>query len=108
MLDLGFENVECFQKGEDAWRFLCSQKVDLLLSDWNLEGLSGNNLVQRIKISLPWDFPIIVFADRISVVESHTIHQCAVTHVLPHKAGAQLCAMAISWPWFKAKNPQRL
>ncbi|WP_159455684.1 response regulator [Pseudobacteriovorax antillogorgiicola] len=103
--EFGFERVDCFESGEDAWRVLAKEKVDLLLMDWKLEGLHGSCLLQRVKISSAWDFPVIVYADRFREQESQIINQYSVAQVLPTKASRHLSSMGISWCLVQSKEP---
>ncbi len=46
---LGMKNILQASNGADAWHLLQSQTVDIVLSDWKMFGMSGQELLQKIR-----------------------------------------------------------
>lgn len=46
---LGFTSVHAATSGDDAWRQLETLPVGLILSDWSMPGMSGLELLQRVR-----------------------------------------------------------
>lgn len=49
LLDAGYTDVEAASSGEEAWESLQKHRVDLLIAEWTLPGLSGIELVKRVR-----------------------------------------------------------
>jgi len=47
--DIGFENIEEADDGKTALPILKTGKIDFLVTDWNMPGLSGIDLVKTIR-----------------------------------------------------------
>ena len=47
--DLGFENVTEADDGTTALPLLKSEKFDLLITDWNMPGMSGMELLRHVR-----------------------------------------------------------
>ncbi|MFH1061010.1 MAG: response regulator, partial [Pseudomonadota bacterium] len=47
--DLGFGRIERAADGERAWRILTTRPCDLVLADWNMPGLDGLALLERVR-----------------------------------------------------------
>lgn len=45
----GFTNVETAENGEDAFKILCKQDPDLVITDWMMEPMNGLELAERIR-----------------------------------------------------------
>ena len=45
---LKLETYHC-KNGEEAWRILVSQPVDMVITDWNMPKVSGSDLVKKIR-----------------------------------------------------------
>lgn len=46
---LGFTNVQQAQDGGEALRLLKSNKVDFIISDWNMEPMTGIELLREVR-----------------------------------------------------------
>lgn len=51
---LGFNNIEEATDGEMAIEKLKEKKYDLIVSDWNMEPMSGFQLLQHVRASEEW------------------------------------------------------
>lgn len=45
----GFDHLLCGINGEKAWEAIQTGKFDLVITDWNLPGISGLKLLQKIR-----------------------------------------------------------
>jgi two-component system, chemotaxis family, chemotaxis protein CheY len=58
---LGFENLLEADDGMSALDVLHSQKVDFIISDWNMPRLSGMELLKAVRTSEEWkDLPFLM------------------------------------------------
>ena len=58
---LGFENILEADDGMSALDVLRSQKVDFIISDWNMPRLSGMELLKAVRTSDEWkDLPFLM------------------------------------------------
>ena len=46
---LGFENVDEATDGEAAWAKMQEKKYDMIVSDWNMEPMSGFELLKKVR-----------------------------------------------------------
>ena len=46
---LEFQDIHTAANGEDAWRMFQSQKPDIVLTDWEMETMTGIELVRKIR-----------------------------------------------------------
>lgn len=51
MLQLGFKNIDEAADGESALKKMEEKTYQLIISDWNMEPMSGFELLQRIRAS---------------------------------------------------------
>ena len=52
-------NATCFTNGEDCFRELESKRCDLLITDLNMPGINGIELMKKVKCLIPY-LPIII------------------------------------------------
>ena len=58
---IGMTNILTANNGVEAWHILQTQKVDVLISDWNMPLLSGLELLKKLRASTRFaDLPIIM------------------------------------------------
>jgi two-component system, chemotaxis family, chemotaxis protein CheY len=58
---LGFDNVEEAPDGEDAFKKLHEKKFQLVISDWNMEPITGLQLLQQVRADTQLkDLPFIM------------------------------------------------
>ena len=58
---IGMRNILTASNGAEAWRILNSQKVDILISDWNMPVMTGMELLQKLRASPRFaDLPIMM------------------------------------------------
>ncbi|TNE27754.1 MAG: response regulator [Alphaproteobacteria bacterium] len=46
---LEFQDIHTAADGEDAWRIFQSQKPDIVLTDWEMENMTGIELIRKIR-----------------------------------------------------------
>ena len=52
--DLGFENIITARNGEQACHVLGKEKIDFIISDWNMPVMTGIELLKKVKGSPEW------------------------------------------------------
>jgi len=52
--DLGYDNVITARNGEQACQILAKEKIDFIVSDWNMPVMSGIELLKKVKGSKEW------------------------------------------------------
>jgi len=45
----GFKNITEVRDGASAFKTLQAQKIDLIIADWHMDGLSGIELLQKVR-----------------------------------------------------------
>lgn len=46
---LEFQDIHTASNGEDAWRIFQLQKPDIVLTDWEMDGMTGIELIRKIR-----------------------------------------------------------
>ena len=49
LTQLGFNNVEEADNGPDAWELIQKHDFGLVISDWNMEPMTGYELLQKVR-----------------------------------------------------------
>lgn len=52
--DLGYNNVITARNGEQACQILGKDKIDFIISDWNMPVMTGIELLKKVKGSPEW------------------------------------------------------
>lgn len=52
--DLGYENVITARNGEQACQILGHEKIDFIISDWNMPVMTGIELLKKVKGTPEW------------------------------------------------------
>lgn len=47
--DLGYDNVITARNGEQAYQILSKEKIDFIISDWNMPVMTGIELLKKVK-----------------------------------------------------------
>lgn len=72
--DAGFINITAAEDGKDAWDIIGSSQIDVVVSDHKMPGMSGIELLQRIRSSADHsDLPFIMVTaegDRENVMQA--------------------------------------
>lgn len=58
--DIGFENIDTAENGEEALKKIKENKYDLIISDWNMEPMTGLELLKVIREDLSSKTPFIM------------------------------------------------
>lgn len=62
---MGYRDIVEAGNGSEAWAALCSAKVDLLLTDWNMPGMSGLELLEKVRHQPGYEhLPVLIFTGR--------------------------------------------
>jgi two-component system, chemotaxis family, chemotaxis protein CheY len=64
--DLGYRNVTAVESGEDAAARIKTEQYDLILLDWNLGGMSGFDLLKRIRADREQDKTAVVMVTTVN------------------------------------------
>lgn len=46
---MGFENIKTANNGQEGYDHICSEKTDLILSDWNMPVMDGIEMLEKLK-----------------------------------------------------------
>ena len=46
---IGYEDVDEAGNGKDAFDKICAKKYDLIISDWNMEPMTGFQLLEKVR-----------------------------------------------------------
>ncbi len=61
--NFGYKNIHKANNGEQALRILESQNCDIVLSDLNMPGIDGYQLLEKIKLNPEWrNIPVIIIS----------------------------------------------
>lgn len=52
--DLGYNNVITARNGEQACQILAKEKINFIISDWNMPVMNGIELLKKVKGSKEW------------------------------------------------------
>ena len=47
--DLGYDNVITARNGEQAFQIISKEKIDFIISDWNMPVMTGIELLKKVK-----------------------------------------------------------
>lgn len=62
---LGYDEIVEAMHGGDAWEGMCSRRVDLLLTNWDMPVMSGLKLVEKVRRDVEYDdLPVVLFTAR--------------------------------------------
>ncbi len=57
----GFHNIEEAESGDAAWSLLEKEKIDLVITDWNMQPMDGLTLLRKIRhTAATKDIPVIM------------------------------------------------
>lgn len=77
MLEKAGHQVECAEDGNDAWnRLNGSDPPDLVISDLMMPGLSGTDLVRRLRSDAGSDVPFLLLTARGNPLDREDAHEC--------------------------------
>jgi two-component system chemotaxis response regulator CheY len=58
--DIGFENIDTAENGEEALKKIKENNYDLIISDWNMEPMTGLELLKAVREDLSSKTPFIM------------------------------------------------
>lgn len=74
--DFGIHDVYCFADAESGWAEMQESRFDLIVLDWNLPGISGRQMFNRIRLSRVFrNIPVIVASGNLSRDDHNLIKQ---------------------------------
>jgi len=79
----GFKNITEVRDGASAFKTLQAQNIDLIIADWHMDGLSGIELLQKVRADDKMrDTPFIIVSVEGLDVSIDTAFQCGVSDFL--------------------------
>ncbi len=108
--NLGIDNILMAENGEEALGILRTRKVDIILSDWNMPVMDGEELLYEVRQdSMLKDIPFVMMTtnnDRDFIV---TAIQLGVTNFLvkPFKPFELEEKLRLAWGYFNRRNEPR-
>jgi len=106
---LGFTTFHGFTDGYQAWRFLQEQKVapDLLIMEWRIPGLSGSQLVQRLRKEGSEPFTLIVYSSLVkSTSDKLLLREMGVSEVIEKPIDHKKLKQILESVMTEDKNPK--
>ncbi len=81
---IGVPHVECFDSSEKAceWLGTGSKKPDLIFMEWRQLGISGPALIQRLRVDLECNCPIIVASSLIKKEDFSLVREMGVSAIV--------------------------
>ena len=72
--DLGCYNIKTARDGEKAYHILKKEKVDFIISDWNMPKMTGLELLKKVRSTPEWaELPFLMVtaeAEKDNIVEA--------------------------------------
>ncbi len=99
LLSLGFSDVTLARNGKDAKHLLTYHNVDLVFTEWNLEHMSGPDLVRYVRSDKSFRnplLPMIMLTGRGSAIDVQTARDCGVNEYLLKPLNAKTIVHRIS------------
>jgi two-component system chemotaxis response regulator CheY len=54
LMELGYDNIVTARNGEQACQILSREKIDFIVSDWNMPVMSGIELLKKVRSTPEW------------------------------------------------------
>lgn len=95
--EMGVEDVHCFTRGDDAWKWVDEQKDPprLMVIEWRIPGLHGPAFIQRVKEKFSYCPPVLVFSSLVKKEDKDLLKEIGVTGVLEKPADKPAIATSI-------------
>lgn len=80
---LGFQNIDEAYEGGEALRLMSHTKYDLIISDWNMEPMSGIELLKAVRAEPKWQqIPFIMVTAESKTENVIAAKQAGVTNYI--------------------------
>jgi tetratricopeptide (TPR) repeat protein len=106
---LGFITFYGFTDGLEAWKFLQERKVapDLLIMEWRIPGLSGSQLVQRLRTEGSEPFSLIVYSSLVKTTSDKILlREMGVSEVIEKPIDHKKLKQILETIMIEDKNPK--
>jgi DNA-binding response OmpR family regulator len=108
---LGFKTFSGFTDGSLAWNFLQEQNVkpDLLIMEWRIPGLSGSQLVQRLRQEGSEPFTLIVYSSLVKTTSDKILlREMGVSEVIEKPIDQKKLKQILETVMIEDKNPKEV
>ena len=76
---IGYRNIVIAESGEEADQILQNQSVDFIVCDWNMPGMKGIDLLQKVRVDPRLkDLPFIMVTAEVKKDEVQKAIQCGI------------------------------
>ena len=107
--ELGFNSVETFTDGSSAWSHMEKKpRVDLIVMNWSLEGVSALQLLQRIRNICQTAPSIVVVGTGFNNDEAQLIREMTVTRVMNQPLRYKQVLMTLAWAMKQKVQPTEI
>ena len=79
---LGYNNVQLFDNGNDCLESLTSQQPDIIFLDYNMDGLNGLDVLRQIKQFNPSIIVLFISGQEDILIAVKTIQQGALDYIV--------------------------
>jgi DNA-binding response OmpR family regulator len=100
--------VQCFSDGAVAFDSLAKSVPDLLIMEWKIPGLSGLNLLQRIRHQNIHGLPIIIFSSLLKNSDKPILSEMSVANVFEKPFREKDVLAGLIWTIQQEKNPTQV
>ncbi|MGE0173107.1 MAG: response regulator [Oligoflexales bacterium] len=104
---LGIKSIQRFFNGHEAWLHIKERKEQphLIVQEWQLPGLSGAYLIQRIRAHGFKEVPIIVVSSLLVKSDAALVRDMAVYQVLKKPLREKQVMMGLAWTLKQYREP---
>lgn len=95
---IGVGDAKIYANGETAWQEISAdEEPDLIVSEWQLPGLSGPNLLQRLRERGFYRVPVVVVSRHLERSDHQLLKELTVSQIMRKPLQEKQTLMAIAW-----------
>ncbi len=95
---IGVRDAKIFANGQDAWEALSAgDEPDLIVCEWQLPGLSGPYLLQRLRDHGFFRVPVVVVSQHLERSDHQLLKELTVSQIMRKPLQEKQTLMAIAW-----------
>lgn len=103
---LGISSLVTFDNGAAAWSWLSENpEPSMIITEWKNSGLTGSNLIQRIRIHGLNETAIVVCSSKVPQAELPLFREFSVSHLLKKPFTEREFKIAVSWSIQQHERP---